>query len=106
MYVVLYQPEAAEPEVFGPYTTPNAAANALRRIAGAAGATFDVTYSSLLATLDLKIDGDIHRYQLVKVASSAQLDIHAEIIEELAAEGGLEIAYRTPDPPPSPLAGY
>jgi hypothetical protein len=106
VYVVLYQPESAEPEVFGPYGTPNAAASALRRIAASAGAQLDVSYSSLLATLDLKIDGERHRYQLLKVASSAQLDVHSEVIEELAAEGAIGIDFRHSEPAPSPLSGY
>lgn len=106
MYVVLYQPESGEPEVFGPYATPNAAASALRRIAAAAGAHLDVKYSSLLATLDLKIDGESHRYQLLKVASSAQLDVHSEVVEDLAAEGAVGFDYRQTEPSPSPLSGY
>lgn len=91
---------------FGPYGTPNAAASALRRIAASAGAQLDVSYSSLLATLDLKIDGERHRYQLLKVASSAQLDVHSEVIEELAAEGAIGIDFRHTEPAPSPLSGY
>ena len=106
VFVVLYQPESAEPEVSGPYATPNAAASAMRRIAAAAGAQLEVSYSSLLATLDLSIDGERHRYQLVKVASSTQLDVHAEVVEGLAAEGAIGIDFRQAELAPSPLSGY
>jgi hypothetical protein len=106
VYVVLYLPEGAEPEVFGPYQTPNVAANALRRIAMAAGTHLDVSYSALLATLELKIGGERHRYQLVKLASSVQLDVHADIIEEEAASNRIEIEYRRTDGSPTRLSGY
>ena len=55
---------------------------------------------------NLKIDGERHRYQLLKVASSAQLDVHSEVIEELAAEGAIGIDFRHTEPAPSPLSGY
>lgn len=106
MYVVLYQPEGAEAEVFGPYATPNVAASGLRRIAAAAGSQLDVAYSDLLATLDVTIDGERHRYQLLKVASTAQLDVHAEIIQEEAAAGSLDTEWSETEPSPSRLSGY
>lgn len=106
VYVILYQAEGADPEVFGPYSTPNVAAGSLRRIATAAGTQLDVTYSALLATLELNIGGERHRYQLVKVASSIQLDVHADIIGEEAASNRIETVYRETDPAPTRLSGY
>lgn len=41
MYMVLYLPGGAEPEIFGPYSTFQHAFNMLRMIANAAGATLD-----------------------------------------------------------------
>lgn len=63
MYVILYQPETAPPEVFGPYSNPGAAVNAIRRIAGAAGDSLDISHSALLATIDVLIGDERHRYQ-------------------------------------------
>ena len=44
------------------------------------GAT-DVSHSALLATIDVTIDFEHHRYQLLNVGSPHQLDVHADVIE-------------------------
>lgn len=106
MYVILYQPEKADPEVFGPYTTPTVAANALHRISTAAGVPIDVTHSALLASIDVVISGERHRYQLLKMGSTTQLDIHAEIIAVEHEAGTVEASPRPPDLSPTRLSGY
>lgn len=106
MFVILYLPEASPPEVFGPYTSPSAAVNALRHIAGAAGDHMDTSFSSLLATIDVMIGDERHRYQLVKVASTSQLDIHADIIREERMAGSVQVSHHEEAPAGSPLSGY
>lgn len=74
---------------------------------GAAGQAFDISHSALLATIDVSIDGERHRYQVLKLGSSNQVDVHAEVILELRASAKIAVELR-PDrsPPPSPLSGY
>lgn len=43
MFVVLYSPQNADPEIFGPYQTPQKALNVLRRISGAAGQAIEIS---------------------------------------------------------------
>lgn len=106
MYVILYQPEAAPPEVFGPYSSPAAAVNTLRRISGAAGSVMDVSHSALLVTIDVVIGGERHRYQLLKMASTTQLDIHADVIMSERKAGSVVVQHHEDRPSGSPLSGY
>lgn len=96
MYIVLYLPEDNDPEVFGPYPTAARAAQSLRRISGAAGAPINVASSGALATIDVWIDGDRNRYQLLQVGSDDQLAIHGDIIESEAVAGTVTV--ETPPP--------
>lgn len=106
MYVILYQPDSGHPEVFGPYATPTIAATAIRRISAAAGDPIDVSHAALLATIDVTLSGERHRYQLLKVASSSQLDAHAHVIQgdREGARVAVELANETP--PTTRLSGY
>jgi hypothetical protein len=104
MYVIVYQPEGADIEVFGPFSSPQQAAQAIRALSAAAGQPIDVTYSNVMGTIDVVIDGERHRYQLCKLGSSTQLDIHAEIIGEAAADGAVSVFEQTSPPPPSLLS--
>jgi hypothetical protein len=106
MFVVLYLPKAAEPEVFGPYSTPQTAVNALRRIAASAGHALNIGQSALMASIDLTIEGEQHRYQLLKMASSSQLDVHATVIGELRRTVEITITPRDDLAPPTRLSGY
>lgn len=106
MYVVMFLPEKADPEVFGPFPTPQKAVNLLRRIATAAGGKIDISHSALMATIDVTIDGERHRYQVLKVGSSDQVDAHAHVIEELRASARITVEPRPSEPPPSKLSGY
>lgn len=106
MYVVLYQPETGHPEVFGPYATPTIAAAAIRRISAAAGDAIDVSHDALLATLDVTLGGEVHRYQLLKMASSSQLDAHAYVIREEREDARVEVELRKETPAATRLSGY
>ncbi|MGH8912598.1 MAG: hypothetical protein ACRDVD_08800 [Acidimicrobiia bacterium] len=106
MYVVLYLPEAGHPEVFGPYATPTIAASALRRISAAAGDPIDVSHSALLATIDVRILDELHRYQLLKIASSSQLDAHADVIRLERDNATVEVELTDAPPPATRLSGY
>ncbi len=105
MYVLLYLPELADPEVFGSFPTPQKAINVLRRISAAAGTQIDLSHSAL-ATIDVTIDRERHRYQLLKMGSTDQLDIHADMIEELRATTAVSVGSRLDLPPQSQLSGY
>ena len=106
MYMLLYLPERADPELFGPFQTPLKAINILRRISGAAGKHIDVSHSALLATIDVRIDDERHRYQLLKVGSDHQLGIHADIIDDIRASAEVSVESRFELPEPSRLSGY
>ncbi len=106
MYVILYQAEGAEPEVFGPYATPTQAASALRHITTAAGQPLDVSHSALLATIELDLAGERHRYHLLKVGSTTQLEVHGQVIREVRAEHEASVALRDGQPTPTRLSGY
>jgi hypothetical protein len=106
MYVVLYLPEVGHAEVFGPYATPTVAASALRRISAAAGDPIDVSHSALLATLEVRILDELHRYQLLKVASSSQLDAHADVIRSERKNATVEVELTNTPPPTTRLSGY
>ena len=105
MYILLYLPEHADPEVFGTFPTPQRAINVLRRISAAAGTQIDLSQSAL-ATIDVTIDLERHRYQLLKLGSTDQLDIHADMIEEIRATTAVSVGSRLELPPPSQLSGY
>ena len=106
MFVLLYIPQDADPEVFGTFPTPNAALNILRKISTAAGQHLDASYSDILATIDVTMDGERHRYQLVKVGSPDQLEAHAFVIEAERESAAISVAPRPDVPPPSRLSGY
>jgi len=106
MYILLYLPEESDPEVFGPFATPQKAANVLRRISSAAGEPIDVSHSALLATLDVHIDDERHRYQLLKVGSRLQLEAHADVIQVERLSTGVSVESRAVPPPPTLLSGY
>ena len=78
MLFVLYLPQGAEPEAFGPYSTPQSAVNALRRIAAAAGHPLNINPSALMASIDLNIEGERHRYQLLKMDITARRPRHRD----------------------------
>lgn len=92
MYVVLYLPDGAEPEIFGPYSTFQPALNILRAVAAAAGHVLDTPPSGLMASVDLIIDGERHRYQLLKVGSTSQLEVHASVVQDLRETANVEVA--------------
>jgi hypothetical protein len=106
MFVLLYIPQDADPEVFGPFPTTNAALNILRKISTAAGQHLDASFSDVLATIDVSIDGQRHRYQLVKVGSPDQLEAHAYVIEAERESAAISVAHRAEALPPSRLSGY
>ena len=106
MYMLLYLPQEADPELFGPFPTPQKAINILRRISEAAGKNIDVSHSALLATIDVKIDDERHRYQLLKVGSDHQLNIHADIIQDIRTSAEISVQSRFVLPEPSRLSGY
>lgn len=106
MFVLLYIPQGADPEVFGTFPTPNAALNILRKISTAAGQRINASHSALLATIDVTIDKERHRYQLVKVGSPDQLEAHAYVIELERESAAISVTQRSDVPPPSLLSGY
>lgn len=106
MYVVLYVPQDSEPEVFGPFSTFQLAVNILRGLASAAGFQLDAPASGLMASIDLKIDGERHRYQLLKVGSADQLQVHASLIDELKDTSNIEMVAGGDLSPPGTLSSY
>jgi hypothetical protein len=106
MFVVLYSPDHADPEVFGPFTTIQPAVNAMRRIASAAGHPMDLSHSDLLATINIMISGERHRYQLLKIGSATQLEAHAYVIEGERESHHITVDTRTEPAPPARLSGY
>lgn len=106
MYVILYLPEGAEPEVFGPFSTFQHAVNILRSLANAAGHTLHTPPSGLMASIDLIIDGERHRYQLLKMGSTSQIEIHASVIDELKGTTHLEVTDGDGFSPPGRFSGY
>jgi len=106
VYVILYLPEGAEPEIFGPFSTFQQAVNLLRSVATAAGHTLSAPPSGLMASVDLLIDGERHRYQLLKVGSTSQLDAHTSIIAELRGTAHLQVHDADDLSPPGRLSGY
>ena len=103
MYVLVFIPEKADPEVFGPFPTPQKAVNLLRRITTAAGGQIDI---ESWWTVDISIDDERHRYQILKVGSTDQIDAHAHVIEQLRASARITVESRPSPPPPSTLSGY
>ncbi len=106
MYVILYMPQGAEPEIFGPFSTFQHAVNILRSLAAAAGHQLHAPPSGLKASIDLIIDGERHRYQLVKMASTDQVEIHSSVIAELKETSEIELGEETDLSPPGKLSGY
>jgi hypothetical protein len=106
MLFVLYLPQGAEPEAFGPYSTPQSAVNALRRIAAAAGHPLSINPSALMASIDLNIEGERHRYQLLKMASTSQLDVHVTVIDELRHTVEIKVTPGEDLAPPARFSGY
>lgn len=106
MFVVLYFPDHADPEVFGPFATIQPAVNAMRRIATAAGHTMELSHSDLMATINVVISDELHRYQLLKVGSPTQLEAHAYVIEGEREEHLITVDMRSEAPPPARLSGY
>lgn len=106
MYVILYLPEGAEPEIFGPLSTFQAAVNLLRTLATATGHILNTPPSGLMASVDLHIDGERHRYQLLKVGSASQLEAHSAIIAELRDTAHLQVRDTDDLSPPGRLSGY
>jgi len=105
MFVLLYIPQDADPEVFGTFPTTTAALNILRKISTAAGQHMDASFSDVLATIDVTIEGERHRYQLVKVGSPDQLEAHAYVIETARESEAISVEHRPDVPAPSRLSG-
>lgn len=104
--MILYMPEGAEPEIFGPFSTFQHVLNILRSLAAAAGHQLHAPPSGLNASIDLLIDGERHRYQLIKVASTDQVEIHSSVISELKETAEIEVIEGTDLSPPGRLSGY
>lgn len=104
--MILYLPEGAEPELFGPYSTFQHAVNMLRALAAAAGHTLSAPPSGLMASIDLLIDGERHRYQLLKVGSTSQLEVHASVIEDLRGTAHLQVLDEDDFSPPGRFSSY
>ena len=106
MYVILYLPEGAEPELFGPFSAYQAALNVLRALAAAAGGTLDAPPSGLMASVDLIIGGDRHRYQLLKMGSTTQLEVHASVIHEMGETADVRVVHPDDLAPPGRFSSY
>jgi hypothetical protein len=104
--MILYLPEGAEPEIFGPYSAFQPALNMLRGIAGAVGHTLAAPPSGLMASVEVMIDGERHRYQLLKVGSTSQIEIHASVIKELRESAVVELADDDDLSPPGRFSSY
>ena len=72
----------------------------------AAGKQIDVSHSALLATIDVTIDDERNRYQLLKIGSPYQLDAHTDVIEDIRASAQISADSRPEPAPPSRLSGY
>lgn len=106
MYVILYLPEGAEPEVFGPFSTYQIALSMLRSLAAAAGGSLVAPPSGLMASVDIVIAGDRHRYQLLKVGSTTQLEVHASVIEEMTETAEVRVVDPDELSPPGRFSSY
>jgi hypothetical protein len=106
VYVILYLPEGAEPEIFGPLSTFQHAVNMLRTLATATGHMLSTPPAGLMARVDLLIDGERHRYQLLKVGSTSQLEVHAAIIEDLRETAHLQVQDADDLDPPGRFSSY
>lgn len=106
MYVIIYVPQGAEPEVFGPFSTFQHAVNILRRISAAAGHPLSAPPSGLMASIDLVIEGEHHRYQLLKIGSASQLEIHASVIEEAGETSEIRVTSEGDLSPPGRFSSY
>lgn len=106
VYVIVYVPQGAEPEVFGPFSTFQHAVNLLRAISAAAGHPLSAPPSGLMASIDLLIDGEHHRYQLLKVGSQSQLEIHASVIEEIRETSEISVTSEGDLSPPGRFSSY
>lgn len=106
MYVIVYAPEGAEPEVFGPFSTFPQAVNLLRVLSGAAGHPLNAPPSGLMASIDLLIDGERHRYQLLKLGSPSQLEVHASVIDEIRETAEIEVVAEGDLAPPGRFSSY
>ncbi|CAN5807494.1 hypothetical protein BH23ACT5_BH23ACT5_07870 [soil metagenome] len=84
VYVIVYQPEKDDPEVFGPFDGPETATASLRRLAADARVSMVDDHSGPLATIDVYLDGERHRYQLVKIGSVLQLEAHGHVFRQVA----------------------
>ena len=106
MFVVLYLPDYADPEIFGPFSHIQPAVNAMRHIATAAGNPMELSHSDLMATINVIISGERHRYQLLKIASPTQLEAHAYVIEGEREAHHVTVEDREEVPPPARLSSY
>lgn len=106
VYVILYLPEGAEPEVFGPYSTFQPALNMLRALATAAGHTLEAPPTGLMARVDVMIDDDRHRYQLLQIGSTSQIEVHASVINDLAKTADVKVVDVDHLSPPGPISSY
>lgn len=106
MYVILYLPENAEPEIFGPFSTYQVALNMLRSLAASAGGMLDAPPSGLMASVDILIAGEKHRYQLIKLASTSQLEVHATVIKEMGETSEVEVVDPEDLSPPGRFSSY
>lgn len=106
MYVILYLPDGAEPEIFGPFSTYQVALNMLRSLAASAGGMLDAPPSGLMASVDILIAGEKHRYQLIKLASTSQLEVHATVIKEMGETAEVEVVDPEDLSPPGRFSSY
>jgi hypothetical protein len=104
--MILYLPEGAEPEVFGPYSTFQQALNMLRALSTAVGHILETPPSGLMAGVTFAIDGERHRYQLLKMASATQLEVHVSVIQDLSETATVEVVDEEGLSPPGPISSY
>lgn len=104
--MIIYVPEGAEPEIFGPFSTFPQAVNILRSISAAAGHPLSAPPSGLMASIDLIIEGERHRYQLLKVGSTSQLEIHRSVIEDMKETSEIKVVAEGDLAPPGRFSGY
>jgi len=78
----------------------------MRRIATPAGHRMEHSHSDLMATLNIVISSELHRYQLLQIGSATQLEAHAYVIEGEREFHHITVLTRTQPLAPARLSGY